>query len=1111
MAFDFSKYRRDFDTAFFTDNSAIRFGSEEHKDFWVFCEKLYKLKSRTLAGRSRSKGDLNPNHLVCVECIASSSGRKWVVEDAITRMPFRDPDSSKPPVPVERLKEFAEIIAKFLDFMQKEKFRKLRKLREAQKNLPIAEHESDIVNYVKNFPVVLIAGDTGCGKSTQVPQYLLKAGFSRIACTQPRRIACISLCQRVAYETLNQYGDEVGYQVRFERAKTKATRIVFLTEGLLLRQIVGDPTLTQYDVIVLDEVHERHLQGDFLLGILKCLMYKRKDLKIVLMSATINSEMFTDYFFNLTPIVQVPGRLYPIEVVYWPVVSEEKAGRISPSPYIRILHMIDEKYPAEERGDVLIFLSGMAEITAIADAAKEYAQKTNRWIILQLHSSLSIEEQDRAFDIAPDGVRKCVISTNIAETSVTIDGIRFVVDSGKVKEMTFDPTTRTEKLKECMISRASAEQRKGRAGRTGPGICYRLYTREEFESMTDFSAPEIMRTSLDSLVLQMVSMGVKEPLSFPFIQKPDSSRLKLAMESLISHGAVEPNGTVTTVGGLLAMLPVDIMVGKLLINGCVFERLDKVLSIASVLTVQNPLTNKSYRDPDCVSARKALMSDQGDPFMLLNMYSAWLAEKNKTGTGSSSRERSSTTRSWCKRRGIEEQRMYEVTKMRDQFMQIVKESEFLDQAAPKQETAAQRRIRIGERSMLHQWMREFKRKRGLGGEGRKRKVLKARDGEVASDDEETSGKSGNIHEAKDVEFRMRRNAAEIKNIIEHDKVDSFQDMVFMKAILTASIYPQWAIADPHNNYKAGTEQMYHTKDKPFVTLHPMGMLANNPEVLRVGSCEPTVAGFPPGSQISNKHELLLYLSMMETTRPFLMNTARIPAAQSLFLFALNTDVDHNFSRYVFDGWLEVRFTNPLEGMQLLIVASEVRVRWKKLLDLKIMSAGRNNVNRKEYSRNEKIFVNGLVQIYLNDSTYSLRRLLAADAKTMYYGHDGTSSSSHLPEMPDDLNEPEFDSIKGGWKLSDHVTYDCLTYDALSSALPEDGLLCPCCDDFNEDHPYLMYRHIEYCCKERIDQTDLDLGERTRRSGSSDSDEDGTSSATALLRKRKFQGGERKDV
>lgn len=286
-------------------------------------------------------------------------------------------------------------------------------------------------------------------------------GYEKIACTQPRRIAAISLAKRVAFETLSEFRTKIAFQIRFEKTKTMATKILFLTEGLLLRQLGTDPILSKYNVIILDEIHERNLHGDFLLGILKDVIKQRSDLKLILMSATINLELFSGYFKG-APVIQVPGRLYPIKLQYFPLAEKEAKGeKIDPGPYIRILQMIDSKFSSKEFGDLLIFLSGLKEISTIAESLKIYAEETKKWIILLLHSTLSLEEQEKVFDVSPEGVRKCILSTNICETSVTVDGVRFVADSGKAKEMNYDSSSKMHSLKEIFISKSSAEQRRG--------------------------------------------------------------------------------------------------------------------------------------------------------------------------------------------------------------------------------------------------------------------------------------------------------------------------------------------------------------------------------------------------------------------------------------------------------------------------------------------------------------------------------------------------------------------------------------------------------------------------------------------------------------------------
>ncbi|KAJ9600220.1 hypothetical protein L9F63_009480, partial [Diploptera punctata] len=785
--FSFQDYRYELNKLLLRDDELV----PQPDDFWKFLKNYEAVQKRAAEKKQDSKeivgggenafglpSEYNRNYLVSMSLTAS-------LEQLASRLP---PSSD---FPKDRLAEFRDVFLLYLDFKQKEKFNKLRKLRQSQANLPVAQYREKIVNSVKSEQVVIIAGDTGCGKSTQVPQYLLKAGYKKIACTQPRRIACISLCKRVAFETLNEFGSQVGYQIRFEKSKTQHTRIVFITEGLLLRQVSSDSSLSDYDVIVLDEVHERHLHGDFLLGIVKCLLFQRPELKVILMSATINIQLFKDYFPQ-ADVIQVPGRLYPIKLQYVPISSEEKLSkseRLNPAPYLRIMQLIDEKYPKNEKGDVLIFLSGMSEISTVVEAAKSYAQQTQGWIVLPLHSTLSLAEQDKVFDYPPEGVRKCIVSTNIAETSITIDGIRFVVDSGKVKEMSYDPRCKMQKLKEFWISRASAEQRKGRAGRTGPGVCYRLFSEDEYEQLEPYTTPEIKRVPLDSLLLQMVAMGLPDARKFPFIEPPPAESIENSILSLKQQGALTENEKITTIGRMLSHLPVDISLGKMLIMGSLFHQVEPVLSMAAALSVQNPFTNKSYRDFDCEAACKELQSDHGDPITLLNAFREWLEEKSNSSSGRSS------TRQWCRRRGLEEQRFYEMTKLRRQFKDLLQDSGLLQTETLPSEgmTSAERSLRHGELKLLRSMHQSYKE-----AGPRKRRVLKLDIWEVETGDLEDAGDV----DIKDVEFqKFVLNQSHVKNLLSGSTACSYKDLMMLKLILCSGLYPQFAIADEFNYCK----------------------------------------------------------------------------------------------------------------------------------------------------------------------------------------------------------------------------------------------------------------------------------------------------------------------
>lgn len=329
---------------------------DDVKDFWLFLHKYENLLKHN--GQSILP-EPPPTDCSFADKSNSTGYNKSFNINLSLAIPFRDlygristyTQSTK--LTEYRVRQFLQIVVHYLDFRQKEKFMKLRNLRKAQTDLPVAKYKTEIIAAVRNEQVVLIAGDTGCGKSTQIPQYLYEAGYESLCCTQPRRIACISLSKRVAHEMLCEYGTEVGYQIRFERSKNKNTKIVFITEGLLLRQLSTEAALSQYDVIVLDEIHERHLHGDFLLGITKCLLRTRSELKLVLMSATINVKLFSDYFRDeKAHVIEVPGRLYPIKMHYMPQIQDfggpqKKTERLSPEPYIQIMQLIDNKYPSE--------------------------------------------------------------------------------------------------------------------------------------------------------------------------------------------------------------------------------------------------------------------------------------------------------------------------------------------------------------------------------------------------------------------------------------------------------------------------------------------------------------------------------------------------------------------------------------------------------------------------------------------------------------------------------------------------------------------------------------------------------------------------------------------
>ncbi|XP_023142712.1 probable ATP-dependent RNA helicase DHX34 [Amphiprion ocellaris] len=1092
---DSPQCRAQLDEIFFREQDYIQAGSPEHKEFWAFFDRFQRFKTkRDMAGPGASRGEdredrgrsgsakvdlgLPKDYDARYRINVSVCSRD--IEDRLGKSEHRSRQRSSGPGS-QQVSDCRLALLHFLDFSQRQSFGKLAKLRREQKNLPIFQYHDRIAELVRRHPVVVVAGDTGCGKSTQVPQYLLSAGFNQIACTQPRRIACISLAKRVSFESLNQYGSKVGYQIRFETTRTTATKLLFLTEGLLLRQIQQDRTLAQYQVVIVDEVHERHLHCDFLLGVLRSLLADRPDLRLILMSATINIKLFSDYFSS-APVLQVPGRLFPIQVIYQPIPPEEQSSRsekLDPRPYLRILQGIDQRYPPEERGDLLLFLSGVAEISTIQEACQIYATHTRRWIVLPLHSTLSLVQQDKVFDIAPPGVRKCIISTNIAETSVTIDGVRFVVDSGKVKEMSFDPKAKMQRLQEFWISRASSEQRKGRAGRTGPGVCYRLYAESDYDAFAPYPVPEIHRVALDSLILQMKSMGLGDPLSFVFIDPPPTASIQTAVVYLKDQGALDSRGDLTSIGSLLAQLPVDVVIGKMLVLGSLFNLVEPVLTVAAALSVQSPFLRSSQQNPDCATARQPLHSNQGDPFTLLNTFNAWVEVKGERGGGS---------RKWCRRRGLEEQRLYEMVNLRRQFKDLLKSHGLLESedGAPSGGDRGQRRERLTERRKLHQLKRDHEQQ-----EGSKRKVLRldeGQDGEFSSgsDTEETGrGKkdkkeSGQNMDIQEVKFKLRHNVSQLQEAVSVSQDLSSRQQALLKLLLCRGLYPQLALPDEHNSTRKDSEQVFHTKNKQGVVIHPTSVFASDPEVLHVPEGDNGEMG--SDRKDSSKHQLLAFVTLLETNKPYLSNCVRVPALQALLLVANSVDTNADCTRLVVDGWLEVELREAEEALKVLSTALSLRAEWERLLLAQLGQSSAQGVSRRVMEKLSE----GLVRFLLyTEVTYSLRRLAAFQAQNLYVGPQSESSHTEAPDLsllfPGAEAKP--DPIKGGLHVTSFFTYNCLadSKDLYSECL-RTFWTCPNCGLYMPLTP-LERMHHEASCRPPGEQQQEEEPE-DKKSGSS---------------------------
>uniref|UniRef100_A0A1I8NLN9 ATP-dependent RNA helicase DHX34 n=1 Tax=Stomoxys calcitrans TaxID=35570 RepID=A0A1I8NLN9_STOCA len=922
-----------------------------------------------------------------------------------------------------RVKQFQEIIIIYLDFKQKERFAKIKKLRKTQQNLPMHKFKDLLKASLEETGVLIIAGDTGCGKSTQVPQYLYEFGYKSIACTQPRRLACISLSKRVAHEMLDDYGSRVGFQIRFEKNKTQHTNILFITEGLLLRQLALESNLEQYDVLILDEIHERNLFGDFLLGVTKCLLRAKPNLKLILMSATINVELFHNFFKDEgAKLLQVPGRLYPIKTVYMPPPSlelqaktsshsQKSSGRLDSAPFVQVLNLIDEKYSTNERGDVLIFVSGVNEITTVCDAAKEYAEQQSHWIILPLHSGLSLAEQDKVFDYAPEGMRKCIVSTNIAETSLTVDGIRFVIDSGKVKEMSYDASCKGQRLKEFWVSKSSAEQRKGRAGRTGPGTCFRLFSEKQYISFEAYPTPEIFRVPLDNILLQMVSMGLPNVRKFPFIESPEEECIEQTILGLKQHNAFTSDEKITALGKSLSNLPVDISIGKMLLMGCVFPDMEKILTLAAVMSVQNPFTNRAYTDPKCEEARSHLESDQGDIFTLLRAYHEWLELKW---------ENRENTRKWCFKLGIEEQRFYEITKLRNQFQNILESCNMTtNKSSDDNLTSSERARRHGEVRML-----KAKKRKQKYQEPRKRKVLKhhTHDAEEDFDDDD--------EDIRDVDFRLYNDAAKLEVLLKSSRTEKLRDVLLLKLVIVSGFYPQIAISDEFNYCKGGTQQFFHTFLKPFISIHPNSYFAKRFDILKLNDSDilEKPAYYLPKQPLSEAHQILCYQNLLETAKPYLMNCIRMPAAQCLLLFSYGIETNASISRVICDSWLCLEFPTPEAGCELLCRAIKLRRLWNKLLMNKLTDLEQSVENQKAKPENKYLeddLWHDLIKLMSLNVAYTIKRLLPADLKNLYTHKplENIHNCKRNPFANDFTLTPNTE--KGGVNISENVVYNCL--------------------------------------------------------------------------------------
>lgn len=494
-------------------------------------------------------------------------------------------------------------------------------------SLPVSQRKVEIQKLLSEHQVIVVAGETGSGKTTQLPKMCLELAFGNLGMighTQPRRIAACSVAARIAEELQTELGDLVGYKVRFNDQISDDTQIKLMTDGILLAEIQNDRFLNQYSCLIIDEAHERSLNNDFILGYLKQLLPRRRDLKLIITSATIDVERFSKHFNN-APIIEVSGRTYPVEVRYRPVVEEDDQDQLQ-----GILNAVDE-LQAEGRGDILIFMNGEREIRDTAEALQK--QNLKHTEILPLFARLSAQEQNKIFH--PSGLNRIVLATNVAETSLTVPGIKYVIDPGTARISRYSYRTKVQRLPIEPISQASANQRKGRCGRVSEGICIRLYSEEDFNSRPEFTDPEILRTNLASVILQMTALGLDDIEAFPFVDAPDKRHIQDGIKLLEELGAFETVQTksgekrlLTRVGRQLAQLPVDPRLAKMILSavnfGCVYE----MMIIVSALSIQDPRERPQEKQQASDEKHRRFADKKSDFLAFLNLW-YYLQEQQK--------------------------------------------------------------------------------------------------------------------------------------------------------------------------------------------------------------------------------------------------------------------------------------------------------------------------------------------------------------------------------------------------------------------------------------------------------------------------------------------------
>ena len=562
---------------------------------------------------------------------------------------------------------------------REERDRAHKQIQHQRRSLPVYEHKQDLLQAVKENQIIIVQGETGCGKTTQIPQYLHEAGYTKtemkhgevklVGCTQPRRVAAMSVAARVSQEVGSKLGHAVGYSIRFEDCTSEGTVIKYMTDGMLLREILDDPTLSKYAVMIVDEAHERTLHTDILLTLLKDVTRARDDFRLIISSATLDEQKFL-HFFDNPPVFKIKGRLFHVDHKFMMSDQKNSTGNIIDS----CLRTVMQIHRTEQPGDILVFLPGQEEIEElqkeIEAQVKRLGAKIRELLIRPIYANLPTDLQSKVFEPTPMGARKVVIATNIAETSITIDGIVFVVDPGYCKQNRFSSKTGMETLAVTRISRASADQRAGRAGRNRPGMCFRLYTRDEFNTeFEENTQPEIQRLNLANVVLLLKTMRINDVINFEYVDRPPTEVLLFAIEQLTALGALDKTGELTHLGRRMAEFPLDPKMSKSIIVAESYGCSEEVLTIMSMLSINGSIFFKPKdRAVHAEASRKSFFSVTGDHLMLLKVYNDWASCEY--------------SKQWCFEKFIQYKSMCRARDIRDQLEKLCEKVEVKLQSDP---------------------------------------------------------------------------------------------------------------------------------------------------------------------------------------------------------------------------------------------------------------------------------------------------------------------------------------------------------------------------------------------------------------------------------------------